>query len=60
LELVQTTVEPQTWQAFWRMTIDGQKAAQVADELRTSAQAVYVANHRVRRKLRQEFEGLMQ
>jgi RNA polymerase sigma-70 factor (ECF subfamily) len=60
LEVVQSTVEKHTWKAFWRFTIDGQTAAQVAEELGMSVPAVYVANHRVRRKLREELRELME
>jgi RNA polymerase sigma-70 factor, ECF subfamily len=59
LELVRATVEERTWQAFLRVTVDRQTPADVADELGMSVQAVYVAVHRVRRKLREELDGLM-
>jgi RNA polymerase sigma-70 factor (ECF subfamily) len=59
IEIVSAGVEEQTWRAFWRYAIDGRTAGEVADELKISVQAVYTANFRVRRKLREELEDLM-
>ena len=59
IEIVRAGVEEQTWRAFWLYAIDGRTAGEVADELKISLQAVYTANFRVRRKLREELEDLM-
>ena len=59
IEIVRAGVEEQTWRAFWLYAIDGRTAGEVADELKISVQAVYTANFRVRRKLREELEDLI-
>jgi RNA polymerase sigma-70 factor (ECF subfamily) len=59
LGLLETDFEPHVWQAFWRTTIDGQSAANVADELDMNRPAVYQAKSRVLRRLRTELEGLL-
>jgi RNA polymerase sigma-70 factor (ECF subfamily) len=60
LELVRSEFADNTWQAFWRVTIDGQSPADVAAALGMSAGAVYVAKSRVLRRLREEFGDLLQ
>lgn len=57
-DLVRTDFEPATWEAFRLMTLDGLPAAAVAARLGLSETAVYQANSRVRRRLRQEAAGL--
>lgn len=59
MEIVRAGVEGRTWQAFWRVTVDGQAPADVARELGVSVQAVYDAKYRVRRRIRQELGDLM-
>jgi RNA polymerase sigma-70 factor (ECF subfamily) len=59
LELVRTEFEVRSWQAFWRVVVDGQKPALVAQELKMSANAVYVAKSRILQRLREEFAGLV-
>ena len=44
--------EEHTWQAFWRTTVDGRPAPEVADELGMTAVAVRQAKHRVLKRLR--------
>jgi RNA polymerase sigma-70 factor (ECF subfamily) len=58
LELVKGEFELVTWLAFWRVTVDGEVPADVADDLGMTRHAVYKAKSRVLRRLRQEFEGL--
>lgn len=41
-----------TWQAFWRTSVDGESAEQVASELRISVGAVYTAKCRIMTRLR--------
>lgn len=60
LEMVRAEFEEQTWRAFWRVTVDEQSAADVADELGTTIDAVYQAKSRVLRRLRQQSEGLLE
>jgi RNA polymerase sigma-70 factor (ECF subfamily) len=49
----------QTWQAFWQVSVQGRSAAEVAQELGTSVNTVYLAKSRILRRLREEFAGLV-
>jgi len=60
IELVHASVEERTWQAFWQVAVEGKEVAAVARELGISVQAVYDAKYRIRRKIRQELEGLIE
>jgi RNA polymerase sigma-70 factor (ECF subfamily) len=51
--IVRAEFEDRTWQAFYRVTVDGQPARDVADELNISVDAVYQAKSRVLRRLRE-------
>ena len=53
LRMIESDFEPSTWQAFWRTTIDGQSAPDVAEELNMSPGAVRQAKHRVLARLRE-------
>jgi RNA polymerase sigma-70 factor (ECF subfamily) len=55
-EQVRQEVSESTWQAFWRTAIGGQPGKQVAEELRLSVAAVYLARSRVVARLK----GLIQ
>jgi RNA polymerase sigma-70 factor (ECF subfamily) len=57
LELVRSAVEPQTWQAFCRTTLEGLNASQAAAELAMTPAAVRRAKARVLARLRQHLEG---
>jgi RNA polymerase sigma-70 factor (ECF subfamily) len=59
VELLQGDFQDRTWRAFWRFEIDEQPAAAVAVELGMTANAVHVAVCRVRKRLRDEFAGLL-
>jgi RNA polymerase sigma-70 factor, ECF subfamily len=59
LELMQAEFQPTTWKACWEHVVSGRSAAEVAAELGISEGAVYVAKHRVLRRLRQELDGLL-
>jgi RNA polymerase sigma-70 factor (ECF subfamily) len=52
LRLIRDEFEPPTWQAFWRVTIDGRTAGDVADELGLTPGAVRQAKYRVLCRLR--------
>jgi RNA polymerase sigma-70 factor, ECF subfamily len=60
LDLIRAGVEDRTWQAFWRLAVDGQTAAAVAAELGMSVPAVYKAKYRVMRQLRLVLDGLVE
>jgi len=57
--LIQGEFEGKTWQAFWRVEIDEETPAEVAAALGLSVNAVYLARSRVRKRLREEFAGLL-
>ncbi|MES2788224.1 MAG: sigma-70 family RNA polymerase sigma factor [Planctomycetota bacterium] len=58
LELIRSEFTPRTWQAFWRVAVDGQRAVDVAEELEMRPGAVRVAKSRVLQRLRQELGEL--
>ena len=60
LELLVTEFEPSSWKAFWRVVVDGQRPADVAEELKLSRNAVYLAKSRVLARLREEFQDLIE
>ncbi len=57
-ELVRAEFEDRTWQAFWRIVIDGHSPAHVAEDLGMTLHAVYKSKSRVLSRLRQELDGL--
>lgn len=59
MELIEPEFAPATWQAFRRQAIDEMSAAQTAEELGLSVNAVLIAKSRVLRRLRREGEGLI-
>lgn len=59
LELMQSEFQPTTWKAFWECVVNERSAAEVAEELGISENAVYLAKGRVLRHLRRELEGLL-
>ncbi len=59
LELIEPEFAPTTWQAFRRVTLDGQPAAAVARELGLSVNAVWLAKSHVLRRLRREAQDLL-
>ena len=60
LELIKEDFTPRTWQAFWRVTVDGQRPVDIADELNMRPGAVRVAKSRVLQRLRQELGELLE
>jgi RNA polymerase sigma-70 factor (ECF subfamily) len=58
LELVRTDFTAQTYQAFYRVVIDGRTAGEVAQELGMTPHAVRKAKSRVLAHLRTELRGL--
>lgn len=54
LDHVRAGAAATSWQAFWMVTVQGRKPAHVAEELGISANAVYIANSRILRRIRQE------
>jgi RNA polymerase sigma-70 factor (ECF subfamily) len=60
VEMVRAGVEDRTWRAFWLVTVEGRAPADVAQELGITAQAVYDAKYRVRRRIRHELGDLIE
>jgi RNA polymerase sigma-70 factor (ECF subfamily) len=58
VELVRAEFEDRTWQAFWRVAVDGQPPAGVAEELSMTVHAVYQAKYRVLGRVRRELSDL--
>jgi RNA polymerase sigma-70 factor (ECF subfamily) len=58
LELLRMELEERTWRAVWQTAVDGLSAVAVAAELGMTAEAVYLATARMRRRLREELEDL--
>ena len=55
---VQHEFEASTWQAFWKVAVEGRGSSAVAAELGLSVGAVYIAKSRVTSRLRREIEEL--
>jgi RNA polymerase sigma-70 factor (ECF subfamily) len=53
LDLVRATVQTATWDAFWRVVVDGESPQHVAAELGVTDVAVRMAKSRVLRRLRE-------
>jgi RNA polymerase sigma-70 factor, ECF subfamily len=53
LELIRDEFQERTWQAFWRLTVTGQSAAEIAGELKLNEKAVRQAKYRVLCRLRE-------
>ncbi|MBI1311578.1 sigma-70 family RNA polymerase sigma factor [bacterium] len=60
LQVICGDFEPKTWQAFEQFVLEGQPAADVADALDVTPNAVYLARSRVLRRLREELHGLIE
>jgi RNA polymerase sigma-70 factor, ECF subfamily len=59
VDVMRAEFQPATWKACWEFVVCGRPAAEVAAELGISENAVYIAKHRVLRRLRAELQGLM-
>ena len=53
---VQASVEPSTWEAFWRTAVLGVRPQQAARELNLSVAAVYMAKSRVIARIRERIQ----
>jgi len=60
LTLIQCEFTAQTWHAFWRVVVDGQRPVDVAEELGMQSGAVRVAKSRVMQRLRRELGELLE
>lgn len=59
LDLIRPEFEPKTWEAFRRVTVGGESAADAAAALGTTPNAVFIAKSRVLARLREEAAGLV-
>jgi RNA polymerase sigma-70 factor, ECF subfamily len=60
LDVVRAEFENTTWDAFWRIVVDGQSPAEVAESLGLTLAAVYKAKSRVLLRLRREVRDSME
>ncbi|MFT4557824.1 MAG: RNA polymerase sigma factor [Planctomycetales bacterium] len=60
LELIQQNFEDRTWNAFWKVAVEGRPAADVAEELNMKPGTVRVSRCRVLARLREEFGDLIE
>ena len=56
LEIARREVDPRTWDAFYRLAVEGHSAAEIATDCGLTANAVRQAKFRVMRKLRELLE----
>jgi RNA polymerase sigma-70 factor (ECF subfamily) len=56
LELIRPKMEDRSWQAFWRLAVDGRSGSDVAAELGMSLRAVYQAKYRVLKRVRETLD----
>ena len=59
INLMKTDFREKTWRAFWRVTIEQERPADVAEDLGISVASVYTAKSRVLAHPRAELEGLV-
>ncbi len=57
LQLIKQDFADETWQAFWRLAVEGDSVREIAADLGISAAAVRQAKYRVLCRLREELEG---
>lgn len=60
IELIRDEFQEQSWKAFWRTTVDGCSATEVADELGMRPGTVRVAKSRVLQRLRDRLGDLLE
>ncbi|MCA8986682.1 MAG: sigma-70 family RNA polymerase sigma factor [Planctomycetaceae bacterium] len=60
LEIVKSNFTEETWNAFTKVALEGQRADVVASELNISLNSVFIAKSRVLSRLRQEAEGIVE
>ena len=58
LDTVRDQVHANTWQAFWRTAVEGQRPVDVAESLGMSSAAVCMSRSRILRRIRRLLDGL--
>jgi RNA polymerase sigma-70 factor (ECF subfamily) len=56
MEAIRGEFEDSSWEAFWRMAVQGHSSAEIAEDLGMSKSAVRQAKYRVLRRLRRELQ----
>ena len=59
LEQIRAHVHPQTWQAFWKVVVEGKTPEEVGEELGMRPGTVRVAKSRVLSRLRSELREFL-
>jgi len=59
LQMMQSEFETSTWRACWETTVNDRPAAEVAQELGMTVNAVYLAKARVLKRLRDKLDGMI-
>lgn len=59
LEMIRSEFQEKTWTAFWRLTVEGHLAADIAADLGMQTNAVRQAKFRIMQRLRTEFGDLI-
>ena len=54
------TGDERTWNAFWKVAVEGRPTADVAEELSTKPGTVRVSRRRILARLREEFGDLIE
>ena len=57
MEAIRGDFEDASWEAFWRMTVQGHTSAEIAADLGISKSAVRQAKYRILHRLREELDG---
>ncbi len=57
LRVIEKDFQPNTWQAFWRVAIEGHAPQRVAEDLGMSVASVYQSRSRVLQRLREEMSS---
>ncbi len=60
LEMVREEFDSRTWRAFWQVVVEDRAPADVAADLGTSRNSVYIAKSRVLSRLRAEFAEVIE
>ncbi|QDT02988.1 RNA polymerase sigma factor CnrH [Rubripirellula lacrimiformis] len=56
LEVLRSSIDPRSWQMFWRTAVDGCDPGDVAEEMNVTRWAVYKARARVLQRLKTEMQ----
>ena len=59
LNMFRDRIKPRDWEAFYRTTVQNQTPKDVAEDLGVSVNVVYLARSRVLKRLREEFQDLL-